>query len=82
MSDILELMIYPVKKLVLLLFSLSYDGISIAAFMISASALAIVFRFLIGRLVGGYLIDASGVRRLSYRMSKKSADADPRLKEK
>ena len=80
MSDLLELTVYPIKKAAALLFSLTFDGVSIGALILSAAALAVIYRFLVGRLVGGYLIDPQEVKRLGWKIRAKRSE-DSRLKE-
>ena len=88
MSDLLELTVYPIKQAAALLFSLTFDGVSIGALMLSAAALIVVYRFLVGRLIGSYLPnfvdDLHNEERSSQRLSARiraKRDADPRLKE-
>lgn len=48
MSDILEVLLYPIKQIALLLFSLQFQGVSVGALMIAAVILGILFRMFIG----------------------------------
>lgn len=69
MSDLLELTVYPIRQAAALLFSLTFDGVSIGALMLSVAALIVIYRFLVGRLIGGFLPDF--VNRENARRSRK-----------
>lgn len=48
MDTLYELLTYPIQRITALLFSLSIDGVSIGALLVSALLLGILFKALVG----------------------------------
>lgn len=73
MSDLIEILIYPIKQVALLLFSLSVEGMSVGSLIVAAVVLGVLFRLFIGsHMVSGLL--TSGVRRARGRQRKENND--------
>lgn len=58
MQSLIDIVIYPIQRLVVLLFSLQpVDGVSIGSLLVSALVLIIIYKAVIGLRLGG-LADA------------------------
>lgn len=54
MNDLIEVIIYPIQRIVALLFSLEVvGGLSVGALIVSALLLQIIFKALVGSHIGG-----------------------------
>lgn len=54
MTDFVEVIIYPIQRIVALLFSLQViDGLSVGSLIVSALLLQIIFKALVGSHIGG-----------------------------
>lgn len=60
MSDLIEIIVYPFKKVVLLLFSLQIGDMTVGSLIIAAVLIGTVFRLLIGSHMVPGIFSAAG----------------------
>ena len=58
MSDLIDVILYPLEQFVLLLFSMSFDYVTVGSLILSALLICVIFRLFIGQhVIGGVFED-------------------------